>query len=170
MDYGIRLRAIGWFFGRLTRRDVAAPVRRRVAREYAAILRRAKPMSQDSLVTSYAMGAYFIAMNRHTDLTAEENYLAIEHGFEASWLIRRAAGSVGGSYLSPSKTKGRLKNAAESHRFKARTTGCSTSWSRTAPSTSGSTTRHAASAACAQTRATPSSCPTSAAWTTPWPR
>lgn len=117
MDYGIRLRAIGWFFGRLTRRDVAAPVRRRVAREYAAILRRAKPMSQDSLVTSYAMGAYFIAMNRHTGLTAEENYLAIERGFEASWLIRRAAGSMGGSYLSPSKTKGRLKNAAESHRL-----------------------------------------------------
>ena len=134
MDYGIRLRAIGWFFGRLTRRNVAAPVRRRVAREYAAILRRAKPMSQDNLVASYAMGAYFIAMNRHTGLTAEENYLAIEHGFEA------------------------------------RTTECSTSWSRTASSTSGATTRHAASAACAQTRATPSSRPTSAAWTTPWPR
>lgn len=117
MDYGMKLRAMGRFFGLLTKRDVPAPVRKGVLVEYAAILARAKPMSQGRLLAPYAMGAYFIAMNRTTGLSAEENYLAIENGFKASLLVRLAMGAAGGSYLSPSKTESRLRNAAESHRI-----------------------------------------------------
>ncbi|WP_283171067.1 L-2-amino-thiazoline-4-carboxylic acid hydrolase [Curtanaerobium respiraculi] len=118
MKYTMKLRGIGWFFGRLVRGAIPKPVRNEVSREYAAILRRAKPMSQANLLASYAMGAYFIAMSRNTGLSPEENYLAIERGFMGSGIVRRVLGAASGSYLDASKMEERKLHAAESHELR----------------------------------------------------
>lgn len=80
-------------------------------------MNRAKEIGNSRLVSSYVMGSYFIAMNRSTGKSPEENYQIFRDGLCASSLFRKVMGDAE-SYLSPKKMEGRLKWSEESHKRK----------------------------------------------------
>jgi len=61
------------------------------------------------------MGMYFIAMNRATGKSAEENFDIFQAGLDASRLFHKIMGNAE-SYLDPKKLPGRLKWAEDSKR------------------------------------------------------
>ena len=63
------------------------------------------------------MAAYFIAMNRCTGLSPEENFELFKDGLYNSTLIRRAMGDAD-TYLDPGKLPGRRRWAEKSHKRK----------------------------------------------------
>lgn len=91
--------------------------RRRFFAEHKAVVARAKDIGKSKLMSSYMMGAYFIAMNRSTGKTAEENYEIFKNGLCASKLFHKAVGNVD-SYLDEKKMPGRLAWSEESHKRK----------------------------------------------------
>ena len=58
------------------------------------------------------MGSYFIAMNRSTGKSAEENYEMFRDGLYASKLFHKVMGEAN-SYLDPKKMAGRLQWSKE---------------------------------------------------------
>ncbi|MBR1597889.1 MAG: L-2-amino-thiazoline-4-carboxylic acid hydrolase [Lachnospiraceae bacterium] len=84
-----------------------------IAVEHKKITIRAKDMNDDRLLSSYIMGIYFIAMNRNTGLSAEENYKILETGLASSKMFRKGLGSAE-AYLDEKNMPGRIKWAEES--------------------------------------------------------
>lgn len=77
--------------------------RKAVLQEYRAICRRAKDIGAGNpWLSCYAMGAWFIAMNRCDGLSAEENYAIMEQGMKYSWMFRAFLGS-GDAVISRNK-------------------------------------------------------------------
>ncbi|MCR5167086.1 MAG: L-2-amino-thiazoline-4-carboxylic acid hydrolase, partial [Oscillospiraceae bacterium] len=85
--------------------------------ECNAITIRAAVMSQSSLISSYIMGIYFIAMNRHSGLSAEENYTVIETAMKNSKLFKKIMRTAE-DYLDDKKMPERLKWSKESHKLR----------------------------------------------------
>ncbi|MCM1524764.1 MAG: hypothetical protein NC120_09935 [Ruminococcus sp.] len=65
-----------------------------IGKEYSAIIRRAKDIGASRLINAYCMGAYFIALNRCTGLSAEENYKIFKDGLYENKLFRAALGNA----------------------------------------------------------------------------
>ncbi|MBP3271489.1 MAG: L-2-amino-thiazoline-4-carboxylic acid hydrolase [Ruminococcus sp.] len=85
--------------------------------EYKKICLRAKDMNDEKLLMSYLMGIFFIAMNRHTGLSAEDNYKIIENALKNNKMFRKGLGTAE-KYLDESKIPGRMKWAEENRRRK----------------------------------------------------
>lgn len=121
MKENAQTRLYGWFYASACKeqlkRHFPAQVYGDVKREYKAIIRNAKEIGPSRLTSSYCMGAYFIALNRCTGLTPEENYELFRAGLYASKLFRRALGTAE-EYLDRKKLPGRLKWSQESHKRK----------------------------------------------------
>ena len=66
-------------------------------------------------LSSYIMASYYIAMNRSTGKSAEENFEIFRDGLCASKLFHKVMGDVD-SYLDPKKMPGRLKWSEDSHK------------------------------------------------------
>lgn len=123
MRYGLAERLYGRFYHgacmRAMRREApgssyaSRETRRKIMKEYAAILRRAKSIGKSPLVSAYCLGAYFIALNRGNGRHAEENYSTLRDGLFESPLFRRALGDAD-SYLTPKKLAARKRWAEES--------------------------------------------------------
>ena len=77
----------------------------------------AKEIGKSRLLSSYIMTSYFIAMNRSTGKSAEENYILFRDGLCASKLFHKVIGDVE-QYLDPKKMPGRLQWSADSHKRK----------------------------------------------------
>ena len=89
-----------------------------VKQEYKAIILRAKDIGTHNLfITSYAMGAYFLAMCRKTDLSPEKNYDILNRGIEHSLLFKLFLGNAN-QYLSAKRMKQRKEIAKQSHQKK----------------------------------------------------
>lgn len=74
--------------------------RRAALREYCAICTRAKDIGAGNpWLSCYAMAAWFIAMNRCNDLSADENYAIMEQGMKHSRMFRAFIGS-GDAFIS----------------------------------------------------------------------
>ena len=122
MKYTFKAWFIGHYFYTATKpllkeKGVSKPALIKIKSECKAITIRAKDMSQSSLSASYLMGIYFIAMNRHSGLSAEENYKVIERAVSSSKLFKKGMGSAE-DYLDEKKLPKRLKWAEESHKLK----------------------------------------------------
>ena len=63
------------------------------------------------------MGSYFIALNRSTGRSAEENYEIFRDGLCASKLFHKVMGDAD-SYLDPKRMPGRLQWSEDSHKHK----------------------------------------------------
>ena len=70
-----------------------------IKQEYRAILTRAKDIGKSRLMSSYCMGAYFIALNRNTTLSPEECYALYKDGLSANQLFHKVMGNAD-SYLN----------------------------------------------------------------------
>ena len=58
----------------LKEKGVTKEAVRKIAKEYKTIRRRAKDIGAKNMTSAYVMGIYFVAMNRESGLSAEENY------------------------------------------------------------------------------------------------
>lgn len=88
-----------------------------IKQEYRAILTRAKDIGKSRLMSSYCMGAYFIALNRNTTLSPEECYALYKNGLSANQLFHKVMGNAD-SYLDAKKLPARKKWSADSHKRK----------------------------------------------------
>lgn len=71
-------------------------------KEYRAIIRRAKDIGPSRLLSAYCMSAWFIALNRSTGDSAEENYVLLRDGLRKSRLFAMAMGDAD-AYLDEKK-------------------------------------------------------------------
>ena len=112
MNYSFNVRILSHFYhsavkAELERRNFPKGMAKKIFTEHKAVVARAKDIGKSKLMSSYMMGAYFIAMNRSTGKTAEENYEILKDGLCASKLFHKAVGNVD-SYLDEKKMPGRL--------------------------------------------------------------
>lgn len=101
----------------LKRREFSKDVTKKIANEHKRIVERAKDIGNSKLLSSYIMGSYFIALNRSTGRSAEENYEIFRDGLCASKLFHKVMGDVD-SYLDPKRMPGRLQWSEDSHKRK----------------------------------------------------
>lgn len=93
-------------------------LRKRVLAEYRAVMDRAADIgSGNNLLTSYALTGYFIAMNRNTGLSPEENCRILDDGIRKSRLVRMAMGDAD-SYFSEKKMASRREWSRRTHEKK----------------------------------------------------
>ena len=113
MKYNGNARMYGWFYHsackvgmkRMGRYDKAQC--REIKKEYKQIVLKAKDIGKFRLLNAYFMGAYFIALNRVTECSAEENYQFFQTGLYNSRLFRMAIGNAD-AYLGRKKLLARL--------------------------------------------------------------
>lgn len=103
--------------GELKRRGFTNSTSKKIAKEHKLIMERAKDIGNSKLLSSYIMGIYFIALNRSTGKSAEENYEIFRDGLCASKLFHKVMGDAD-SYLDPKKMPARLQWSADSHKRK----------------------------------------------------
>ena len=99
----------------MKKRGFAKDTAQKIKKEYREIAGRAKDIGPSRLLSSYIMGIYFIALNRSTGKTAEENYSIFKEGLCASGLFHKVLGNAD-SYLDEKKMPGRLQWSADSHK------------------------------------------------------
>ena len=113
-----------WFMGRFFHSSCKAAYARcglpkstvsAILAENYAIAARSKPMNDDRLISSYMMGMYFIAMNKKSGLSPQENYKIIESAIKKSSLMKKKMGSAE-DYLSEDKLPSRMEWAEETRR------------------------------------------------------
>lgn len=121
MKENFNTKLYGWFYGSSCKKQLkqrfSAQIYREVNCEYRTIIRNAKDIGKSRLMSAYCMGAYFIALNRITKLSAEENYALFKNGLYANVIFRKAMGNAE-QYLDRKKLPGRLKWSEESHKRK----------------------------------------------------
>lgn len=117
MKYNIIIRSFGKILNGLIGRSIKDKSSiKGVDKEYKAIILRSKDIGEKNIfATSYAMGAYYLAMCRKTGLSPEENFRVLEEGIAGSKLFKMFLGSAE-SYLSEKKMNQRKKLAAETHK------------------------------------------------------
>ena len=101
----------------LKKRGFSKDIAEKINQEHKKIVKRAKDIGKSRLLSSYIMASYFIAMNRGTGKSAEENYEIFRDGLCASKLFHKVIGDVD-SYLDPKKMPGRLQWSVDSHKRK----------------------------------------------------
>lgn len=110
-------RVYGWFYSHACKKQLKAQyggqTLKECRKEYRVIIGRAKDIGSSRLISAYCMAAWFIALNRSTGSSAEENYRLFRDGLMKSRLFHMAMGNAD-AYLDEKKLPGRLKWAAES--------------------------------------------------------
>lgn len=111
----------GWFYGSCCKKQLkqrfSASMPGAVNQEYRKVIRRAKEIGKSNLLSAYCMGAYFIALNRTTGLTPEENYELWKDGLCASRIFPKVLGTAD-RYLDRKKLPDRFAWSEESHRHR----------------------------------------------------
>ena len=101
----------------LKKRGFPKNTSRKIAKEHKIILDCAKDIGKSNLLSSYIMGSYFIALNRSTSRSAEENYEIFRDGLCASKLFHKIMGNAE-SYLDPMRIPARRQWSEDSHKRK----------------------------------------------------
>ena len=114
MKYSAQMKLVGSMLNFLLRKDLPSKdVRKKILSEYEKILTRASDIgSTNRLLSSYLLGAYFIAMNRKTQKTPEENIGVLEKRLRESRLFKMMMGD-GKSYFSEKNMESRRKWSEE---------------------------------------------------------
>lgn len=99
----------------LKEKGVTGETIRKIRKEYKAIRQRAKGIGAKNMTGAYAMGIYFIALNRRSGLSKEENYEVFYNAIAHSAIMKKSLGD-GDSYLDEKRLPGRLKWAEESRK------------------------------------------------------
>lgn len=122
MKYTLMCRLYGAFYANACKKECNTrfphrKMQKSVKAEYKKIVLRAKEIGNSRLLSAYMMAAYFIALNRSTGLTPEENYGIFERGLYGSKLFHKALGTAD-SYLDRKKMPGRKAWEAYTHERK----------------------------------------------------
>lgn len=123
MKYGFTQKLFGYFYHSSCMKEAKnrhiSIDSRAIKREYRAVLERAEDIGKSRLMSSYCMGAYFIALNRMTKLSTEECFELYKDGLYGNKLFHKAVGDVD-SYLDEKKMAGRKEWSRQSHLKKYR--------------------------------------------------
>lgn len=123
MKYGFTQKLFGYFYHSSCMKEAKnrhiSIDSRTIKREYRAVLERAEDIGKSRLMSSYCMGAYFIALNRMTQLSPEECFELYKDGLYGNKLFHKAVGDVD-SYLDEKKMAGRKEWSRQSHLKKYR--------------------------------------------------
>lgn len=123
MKYGFTQKLFGYFYHSSCMKEAKNRLisidSRAIKREYRAVLERAEDIGKSRLMSSYCMGAYFIALNRMTQLSPEECFELYKDGLYGNKLFHKAVGDVD-SYLDEKKMAGRKEWSRQSHLKKYR--------------------------------------------------
>jgi hypothetical protein len=121
MKENFNTRIYGWFYGssckKLISNQFGKQKYKEISKEYRRIIVNAKNIGKSRLISAYCMAAYFIALNRKTGISAEDNYQLFKNGLYSNKLFHKALGDAE-SYLDKKKLPGRLKWSKESHQRK----------------------------------------------------
>ena len=82
----------------LKRRGFPKEVAKKIEEEHGKIVARAKDIGKSKLLSSYIMASYYIAMNRSTGKSAQENFEIFRDGLCASKLFHKVMGDVSEEY------------------------------------------------------------------------
>ena len=123
MKYGFTQKLFGYFYNsscmkEAKKRHISIDSRA-IKKEYRVVLERAEDIGKSRLMSSYCMGAYFIALNRKTKLSPEECFELYKDGLYGNKLFHKAVGDVD-SYLDEKKMAGRKEWSRQSHLKKYR--------------------------------------------------
>jgi hypothetical protein len=123
MKYGFTQKLFGYFYHSSCMKEAKnrhiSIDSRAIKREYRAVLERAEDIGKSRLMSSYCMGAYFIALNRMNKLSPEECFELYKDGLYGNKLFHKAVGDVD-SYLDEKKMAGRKEWSRQSHLKKYR--------------------------------------------------
>ena len=115
MKYSTSMAMYGWIYGTMVP-DLEKDVRKKLRKEYKAILLRAGDIGQKNmLLGSYTLCAFFIAMNRANGLSADENIEKMRKGMKSSKLLKIALGDAKG-YLDEKRMEGRYRWSEDTHK------------------------------------------------------
>ena len=116
MKYDTSMKLYGRVLSHIVRRGVPdREMRKKILKEYQAVMERADDIgSKNNLLSSYMLAAYFIAMNRSTGLSAEQNAQILGDGMHASWLLKYMLGDSG-NYFSEEHRKNLRAWSLETH-------------------------------------------------------
>ena len=116
MKYDMTFRMLKIVLDGITKKEIRdKKIMKDIGREYRAIAQRAGDIgSKNRLLGSYAMTAYYIAMNRFDGLSPEENCRILEEGLGKSRLYKATMGSAD-SYFSEKNMASRRAWSKETH-------------------------------------------------------
>lgn len=122
MKYTGLCRLYGAFYGNACKKELKSRfpndnILKAVKAEYKNIVLRARDIGKSRMLSAYMMGAFFIALNRSTGFSPEDNYKIFKEGLYASKLFHKALGNAD-SYLDVKKMPGRKEWERESHKRK----------------------------------------------------
>jgi hypothetical protein len=120
MKYSCMMKFYGAFYYSACKKEITDKfgknLKADIMKEYKNILLRAKDIGQSNvLLNAYCMGAYFIAMNRCTGLTPQENIDIYAQGFRNSTFLKKMMGT-GERYLSEKRLPKRLEWDQQTHK------------------------------------------------------
>ena len=108
-------RIMGAFLQRITKKKVSKATCKEIMREYNRILLKSKDIgSRNQLASAYALGAWFLAMNRQTGFPPEENCEIMLEGLKTSRMFRFVMGDAD-HYLDPKRIEKQKKWAESTH-------------------------------------------------------
>ncbi len=100
---------MGQFFFRIIKDDTDALCRKKILEEYERILDNAKDIGRhNTLLSAYALGAWFIAMNREDGLSPDENIEILTRRLKASRVFSMVMGDAD-HYLSEKRIEKQKK-------------------------------------------------------------
>lgn len=119
MVKNISTQLMGQFFFQIVKKELTLPCRKKIRTEYERILASAKDIGKhNTLLSAYALGAWFIAMNRENDLSPEENCILLTESLRNSRIFRMVMGDAE-HYLSPKRIEKQKKwaNSTKERRY-----------------------------------------------------
>ena len=116
MKYTMMMSLVGKTLERMIRREIPEhQVRKAIRQEYRAVMESASDIgSNNKLLSSYLLCAFFIAMVRSTDLSPEENIKILEDGMRKSRALKLFMGDSK-SYFSEKAMASRKAWSALTH-------------------------------------------------------
>ncbi len=120
MKYSFKAWFMGHFFHSACQRGykehgVSKAAIVKIQLEHKRITLHAKDMNDDKLFSSYIMGIYFIAMNRCSGLSPEQNYEIVADALKKNKLFKKMLGTAE-QYLDEKKTPARMKWAEDNRK------------------------------------------------------
>ena len=115
MKYSSTFKATGLLLDHAVKIAINKAVMRDVHQEYLATVNRASDIGDSNkLLGSYALAAYFIALNRKSGLTPEQNYQIMHDCLSTSKLFKLTMGSAD-NYFSEKNMRSRREWSAQTH-------------------------------------------------------
>ncbi len=114
MKKNISTQIIGRFLFQICKKKLSTQCRKDILDEYQQIIDNAKDIGKhNTLISSYILGAWFIAMNRKDSLSPDENFSLLSEQLHNNWIFKLFMGDAD-HYLN-SKRIEKQKNGLKAH-------------------------------------------------------